>query len=405
MAHFLAFIRKADFIDLFKYGSFHVNKDMIREFTCNVEDLPFRKSVFGDVTHFANGFDSTFTYLFIHYEKNQERSNDINIIDVRGVYPLDKEAKIELSLSLDSRIEIHEPLWPDAVLELQKKQTEQECINGVKNLWKIYRISDSIEDIRTVVNDAVLKELVDELYENRRPHGDLPIWVYIMRYERHAFYPDNTIGAFMDTFNVIVNYYRQQEIDSAFIETELIMQFFQKCNEYNPKMTFNDVVQKLNVQTDSRITNFINYTKTIVSDFDLIKTTTLFFIYRNRYKDGLKYEEAWIEPGKELGKEFSVACYLLGCILGHEHTYDCLYEHLPLAIFKKEQIEVVPPPVPEPKTKESKLPIFPCKMGKPKKKGGGYLKKPIPQVVNDKETYDKLMNEGWKVITENKGLW
>ena len=40
--------------------------------------------------------------------------------------------------------------------------------------------------------------MVDELYENRHPSGKRPIWVYIMRYERHAFYPPNTIGAFMD---------------------------------------------------------------------------------------------------------------------------------------------------------------------------------------------------------------
>jgi hypothetical protein len=30
---------------------------------------------------------------------------------------------------------------------------------------------------------------------------------------------------------------------------------------------------------------------------------------------------------------------MLGCILGHEHTYDCLYERLPLSIFKHSDVD------------------------------------------------------------------
>ena len=125
MANYLALIRKADFVDLYKYGSIHINKDMTRQFSCKVEELPNRKPIFDDLSYFANAFDSTFTYLFIHYENNFGRVNDINIADVRGLYPLDNEAKTELSLSLDPRIKINKPLWPDAVFNLQKRQTIQ----------------------------------------------------------------------------------------------------------------------------------------------------------------------------------------------------------------------------------------------------------------------------------------
>ena len=340
MANYLALIRKADFVDLYKYGSIHINKDMTRQFSCKVEELPNRKPIFDDLSYFANAFDSTFTYLFIHYENNFGRVNDINIADVRGLYPLDNEAKTELSLSLDPRIKINKPLWPDAVFNLQKRQTIQDCKNGASNIWKIYNLSDSIEEMINVINDSVIGEVVNELYENRRPNGDLPIWVYIMRYERHAFYPDNTIGAFMDTVNAIFNFSQKREVDSAEIESTLIMQFFQHCNDYNANMSFNEVIQRLYAQDDSRITNFINLTRSIVSDFDLIKVATLFFIYRNRYKEEFKYENGW-NQSKTIGKEFSIACYMLGCTLGYEHTYDCLYDELPLAIFKpKSQITI-----------------------------------------------------------------
>ena len=443
MANYLALIRKADFVDLYKYGSIHINKDMTRQFSCKVEELPNRKPIFDDLSYFANAFDSTFTYLFIHYESNLGRVNDINIADVRGLYPLDQEAKTELSLSLDPRIKINEPLWPDAVFNLQKRQTIQDCKNGASNIWKIYNLSDSIEDMNNIINDSVIAEVVNELYENQRPNGELPIWVYIMRYERHAFYPNNTIGAFMDTVNAIFNFSQKREVDSAEIESTLIMQFFQHCNDYNANMSFNEVMQRLYAQEDSRIINFINLTRSIVSDFNLIKVATLFFIYRNRYKEEFKYENGW-NQSKTIGKEFSIACYMLGCVMGHEHTYDCLYEYLPLAIFKVKGTKAIveEPVVKEPiKEQESNneessnqsdnidsndetqtipnkqvgdnseqtinakvLPKFPCMMGKPKK-GGGFSKSPKPKMVNNINKYLELESQGWKEIKEDNKLW
>lgn len=335
MANYLALIRKADFVDLYKYGSIHVNKDLTRQFTCSVKELPNKEAIFSDLTYFANAFDSTFTYLFLHYENNSGRINDINIADVRGIYPLDNEAKTELSLSLDPRIKINAPLWPDAVFNLQKKQSIQDCKNGVSNIWKIYNLPESIEETRQIVNDKILTEVVDELYENRHPSGKLPIWVYIMRYERHAFYPPNTIGTFMDAVNAIFNYMAGREVDSAEIESTMIMQFLAYCNDKMPNMQFDEILQKLGIQTEANIVHFLNEVNGIEQNINLLKAAALFFIYRNRYKEDFKYEELWEQVGKKYGKEFSVACYMLGCILGHEHTYDCMYEHLPLAIFNQ----------------------------------------------------------------------
>ena len=425
MANYLALIRKADFVDLFKFGSLHVNRDMIRQFSCKVEELPSREPIFNDLANFANAFDSTFEYLFIHYESLLGRDNDINIADVRGIYPLNYEAKSELSLSLDPRIKINAPLWPDAVLNLQKKMSIQNCKNGVSNIWNIYNLSDSIESVSTIITDGIIKEIVDELYANRRPSGDLPIWVYLMRYERHAFYPNNTIGAFMDTVNAIFNYQQKREIDSAEIESTMIMRFLSFCNEKNPNMQFVDILQKM--YSEPQIANFVNLSKGIETKYDLIKTAALFYIYRNRYREEFKYEPEW-ERAKANGFEFSIACFMLGCILGHEHTYDCLYEHLPLAIFKT-RIEKPTPTMREvahdneekdifegasfdektgeedlstenPKVDKQEIPELPCKMGAPKS-GGGIKKNPKPQEVMNIEKYLELKEKGWVIIKED----
>lgn len=424
MANYLALIRKADFIDLYKYGYLHINRDLIRQFTCKIEDLPNREVIFRDLTYYANAFDSTFVYLFIHYEKTigRDRENDINIADIRGIYPLDDEAKKELSTSLDSRIEIRNPLWPNAVYNLQKWQSIQDCKNGASNIWKIYHLSDSIENINTIVTDDIIKEIIDEVYDNRRPMGELPIWVYIMRYERHAFYPNNTIGAFMDTANVIFNYYKKYEVDSSEIESTIIMQFLQYWNTMKPDMRFDDVLQKMS--EEPKISKFIYLSKEIVPNYDLIKIATLFYIYKNKYKGGFIYERDMEKHGIKFNTEFSIACYMLGCILGHEHTYDCLYEQMPLAIFKKKQFEVIQEsankqetyvsandncelvkPIEIKSINKGENMVFPCKMGKPKKNGKGFLKNPEPQIINDLDMYLQLEKKGWKIIIGDKELW
>ena len=148
-----------------------------------------------------------------------------------------------------------------------------------------------------------------------------------------------------------------------------------------------------------------------------------------------------------------MACYMLGCILGHEHTYDCMYEHLPLAIFKehkfynpieipKDDDKVLEENKPEgpiieksasedltegtsttsgenkietthddtlsyetnSKIKAKVLPHLPCMMGKPKR-GGGFAKSPKPKMVVNMNEYLKLESQGWKEIKEDKKLW
>ena len=46
MTNYLALIRKADFIDLYKYGSYRINKEMVSPFYCDVRQLSKEKHIF-----------------------------------------------------------------------------------------------------------------------------------------------------------------------------------------------------------------------------------------------------------------------------------------------------------------------------------------------------------------------
>lgn len=392
MDNYIALVRKSDFVDLYKYGHIHINKDFVRYFTCNVEELSSKKAIFEDLISFANFFESTFSYLFIHYENLTGRINDVNISDVRGIYPLDNEAKIELETSFDSRIEIKNPLWPKEVFNWQKEQSFQSCKLGIKNIWKIYNIEHSLDSVSVLITDLILKEMLDGVFLNKKLEGDISIWNYVLRYERHAFYPNNTIGFFMDMVNIIFNYRAKREVDFESIEQTNIMQFLSHCNRENPDLKFNEILSLLN--SSNMVINFVNYVKSIEADVDLIKIITLFLIYKKRYRENFTCESKWIKFGKSNGFEFSVACYLLGAVFGYEHTYDCLYDTLPLFIFKKSySFEDI--------TKNDIEDgdggiIFPCMMGK-LKRDGSFCSRPKPMLVLDIVEYEEKLKEGWAI--------
>lgn len=334
MTNYLALIRKADFTDLFKYGKLHINIDMKTDFSCSVEELPSHPEVFFNLTHFANSFDSAFSYLIIHYVKDSTKglANDVYIEEVQNIYPLDFESKEAFAMSFDERIRIENPIWPDSVWNLQKQQQFNDSLKGVANLRAILGFSNSDHECKKIISDDIVREVVNELYGENRPTGDLPIWVYLLRYERHSYYPQSTLGYFMDMVNVVCNRMASREVEEDDIKNTqifVLLDSLRKHSELQYKQIYQWLVENIAAQ------GFFKKINEYESRVDFSKVATLFLILRNKYKEDFFYEKEFIEYCKSFGFEFELAAYLLGIVLGHEHTYDCMYDMLPLSIFKK----------------------------------------------------------------------
>lgn len=334
MTNYLALIRKADFTDLFKYGKLHINNDMRTDFSCSVEELPSHPEVFFNLTHFANSFDSAFAYLIIHYVKDSTKglANDVYIEEVQNIYPLDFESKEVFAMSFDERIRIENPIWPDSVWNLQKQQQFNDCLKGAANLRAILGFSNSDHECKKIISDDIVREVVNELYEENRPTGDLPIWVYLLRYERHSYYPQSTLGYFMDMVNVVCNRMALREVEEDDIKNTqifVLLDSLRKHSELQYKQIYQWLVENIAAQ------GFFKKIDEYESRVDFSKVATLFLILRNKYKEDFFYEKEFIAYCKSFGFEFELAAYLLGIVLGHEHTYDCMYDMLPLSIFKK----------------------------------------------------------------------
>ena len=215
-------------------------------FSCSVGELPSHPEVFFNLTHFANSFDSAFAYLMIHYVKVSSKglANDVNIEEVQNIYPLDFESKKIFAISFDERIRIENPIWPESVWSLQKQQQFNDCLKGAANLRAILGFTNSDHECKNFISDDIVREIVNELYDDKRPSGELSIWVYLLRYERHSYYPQTTLGYFMDMVNVVCNKMAVREVEEDDIKNTKIFVLLDTLRKHN-ELRFEQIYQWL----------------------------------------------------------------------------------------------------------------------------------------------------------------
>lgn len=341
MKNYLAVIRRADFIDLYKYGFSYLDKSRIAEFDCEVAALPGRTDIFDALFTRMNSFESSFTYLIIHYTKGEgEDAGDysfVHIEELRHIFPLDREAQREFETSFDEHIKIEAPIWSDAVSLVKKKQLLHSSMQGARNVFHIFKL-DGFDTCKEVISDETIERLLADVYKDIHPQGDLPIWVYLMRYERHSFYPKGPFGYFMDVVHVIVNFLSKQEEDDSAVEgTNIYKALYKLYNQHrSQKLNSLQILDLLKDEVSARA--FLEKVSTFVPDRDFITTAVCYLNLRDLYKDSFSYDKKTVEICKSnYGTSFTLAAYMVGIALSHDKTYSCLYETLPLPIYRSEE--------------------------------------------------------------------
>ena len=403
---YLALIRRADFNDLFKYGKITICSDFVANCSktkklTSLNDEPEFIRILSE----SNNFDNTAAYLIIQYQSLEKRQN-VDIRYVKYIYALDEFAKRDFEISFDKRIRIESPIFD--VSRLLKQKEVSECLRGVNNVWTIFGLSEEEKQkCKSSIPDSIVTMAVEILFSDLTPSGDLPFWVYLLRYERHSFYPKGTIGYFMDVVHTVCNFKKQETItNDKIIESTQIFQILSQIPADKQLNHINDVLSN-----DQNAKNFIN-----VITFDWLKTAVIFLLLRDRYTEGLKSDIVFVNKCKELWNEnFIFASYLLGIYLGYNKTYDCLYDTIELQIFKKEEAKVIAPPqqtlhIEGEHNKQSQLPPYPFQMQKYTLKGKPSTAKGNAVVVsvNNEMEYIKYKNDNknvWKIIPTSTSLF
>ncbi len=324
---FLTIIRKADFIDLFKYGHIYVRK--ATSFEGNIDDLAENVDKFKEVTSDMNIFEYFFEYLMLHFSSDLQitLNIEIEIQDVIGLYVFSDEAKKEMSISFDPRINIRVSNWAPLFSKRQEKFFLKQSMRGIDNLWQIFNLDIfDKQKCAEIITEPMISEAFRELFAYERPQGALSPWVYLLRYERHSLYPKSTSGFFCDFIHVYINWMQQKEQFGDVAEmTELY-------NNLIPKSKFKELLtivesSPLSIKCGQDIPNCKFY---IVAP--------LFLYLKSRFDDEFKLDKetkAIVDYSKsEFGFDFALATYLLGITMGYDRTYDCLYDSIGLKIFK-----------------------------------------------------------------------
>lgn len=334
MKNYLAILRKLDFVDLFKYGHYFINNAV--EFDGNIASHSDDNKLFDMLTSRMNMFEYSFEYLIIHFlaDDHVEQPISLTIENVCNIYAFDEEAKKEMSISFDPRIQLHVSPWADKFLKLQQKHSIIQSTRGVKNIWTIFGLPESdLSKCEVIITPDVVQEAFRELYAHERPVGEQSIWTYLLRYERHSYYPKGMIGFFCDFIHVFCNYSKKQELSGEIAETTELYSQFMACKK--PQF-----IQLLKIVESSKLYQMSEQ----ASGCRFAIAAPLFLYLKSEFADGMVHKPSakLIKYAKEIGGfECSIAIYLLGISLGYDKTYDVFYESAKLSFFKKSDIREV----------------------------------------------------------------
>lgn len=331
MKHYLAIIRKIDFVDLFKFGHFFINNAVPFD---DEDDFTDNNDLFCSVTKYLNPYDYSFEYLMIHFvseEGNNTAPIDVNIQQVKKIYAFDEEAQKEMSISFDPRIEIACSPWSEKFATLHEQLLLKQSYRGVNNLWTLFELTqEDLNKCKKIIPNEAIEEAFRGFYANERPTGELSIWTYLLRYERHSLYPKDMRGFFCDYIHVFCNYSDKREFLEGEAENTNLYKDIMKA-ENNSKIS---ELQKIVEQSQ------LNSLANEVAKCRFSVAASLFLYLKSQFSEGVPIvpDKKKIEYAKEFGKlEGAIAVYLLGITLGHDKTYDSFYQNIHLSIFNKER--------------------------------------------------------------------
>lgn len=338
--NYLAIIRKADLVDLFKYGEFHIRTAVLFDGVLSKEN----SDLFKAVTAGMNPFEYSFEYVLIHFVSDEEPSYfKVSIEDLKRVYAFDQEAKNEFEGSLDPRLEIKVSPWCREFEDLKSRFQIKGAFKGISNVWALFDLDEESRNIcEGTIPLADIERAYSAMTENLPLTSDDSIWVYLLRYERHSFYPKDVRGYFMDAIHVVCEYLNQGKAPTSVAEQTNVGQEILNLDSGTDFKTVLESIKGTSFDEQS----------TQISRCSFVTVAPLFLFLKGAYaQDSEKaFSKSYIKHCKEIGEEeTAIAAYLLGATLGHDKTYDAYYDNLPLTIFKPRVKECLPLPTPVPK--------------------------------------------------------
>ena len=328
-AEYIAIIRRAEFVDLFKYGWLPLPHSVRL-------DQPMQAGVgretFDELVRWMPVYEYSLEYLLIRFLDSDEDIlvRTVNIEQVIAVYTFDEEAKYNLSISFDPRIKIQVSVWKEWFHEKWRQSFRYQCEQGVVAIWSLFGLSTEEKIVcEKTITPEIQGKIFELIFSGCRPKGELSPWIYLFLYERHATYPkDKNKGYFLDYIHTCISILEKEEQDG----------------EFDVRDSGAEVVRLLDKATSDKFADL----QTSIKDSGLRTaegidplyhdTAPLFLFLKSRCAEEFDRGLLKDESKKSLvNKPYTrLALYLLGLTLGYDKVYDAYYDKLPLSIFSDE---------------------------------------------------------------------
>lgn len=332
MNEYLSLIRRSDFIDLFKYGSLYIDINYLISFDGDLHRASLNDKLRGQIVKRVNQFDFSSIYLLVHIKSDYIKEKGLlHIQEVQNIFALDEDARREISISVDPKIKIGRQLFPGFYGQLQQDFLFNDAKRGIKNLDIILGLNHKLTDYSDILPDSDIRELARQIQSEERPSGAKSFWIYLLRYERHAFFPKSAIGFFMDLINIYINTLKGEELDSENINNTRI---YHLLSQYMVKsIKLRKLFNELGKNEDGR--NFYNKLDQIAKHSFAAQIALLFLVFKSKFSEGSPLpDRKTLDYGRDnFPDAYYCALYLLGVYLGHSHTYDAYYDAIHLPIF------------------------------------------------------------------------
>lgn len=318
--NFILLLKKSDLIDLFKYGYISAFCASV-PFDGDLEKARTNETQADKLFKQASPFEYSMEYYLIHVNSNKKAPKQINIGDVRHIFALDSNS-LKVGLELNPPVKMEAPLWPLAYERFQINLMQKSAEEGVNNTFEAFGVDFDVKRKKFIAKKDI-STIMTLTYQGKRPVGEMSIWIYLLMYERHQYYPKDTRGYFLDALQVWANYLKHQELDIPVSESKL----GKKIIDMQKNVKFDDLVKF--VEMDK---NVAKADKVFKSFF---KIAALFLLLKNEFQNGLDTEGLYFghhipDLLPVLGRygldDLKLSIYLLGLSLGHELTYKYVYQ-------------------------------------------------------------------------------
>lgn len=178
--------------------------------------------------------------------------------------------------------------WGEKFKTLYKNRLLSQSKRGIDNLWVIFGLSETDRKrCESIITDDIISEVFDELFSYKRPTGGQSIWTYLLRYERHSFYPKDTKGFFCDYIHVACNWMAKKEkLNDVATETALYNQIKESlATEFKPLSQI-AINSKLPSLTDK------------VAKCQFAVAAPLFLLMKDKYSSGFSIDQRTIDHAK-----------------------------------------------------------------------------------------------------------